>query len=93
MINAMFNAFSGIISSAQKLQNGANNLVSLGREKVKVIDNPGLGSDLNYTKASKKVDISKEIVNQVTAQTEFKANAKVILTGDETIGTILSIKS
>ena len=93
MINAMFNAFSGIISSAQKLQNGANNLVSLGREKVKVIDNPGLGSDLNYTKASKKVDISKEIVNQVTAQTEFKANAKVILTGDETIGTILNIKS
>jgi len=89
----MFNAFSGIISSAQKLQNGANNLVSLGREKVTVIDNPGLGSDLNYTKASKKVDISKEIVNQVTAQTEFKANAKVILTGDETIGTILSIKS
>ena len=89
----MFNAFSGIISSAQKLQNGANNLVSLGREKVKVIDNPGLGSDLNYTKASKKVDISKEMVNQVTAQTEFKANAKVILTGDETIGTILSIKS
>jgi len=93
VINAMFNAFSGIISSAQKLQNGANNLVSLGREKVKVIDNPGLGSDLNYTKASKKVDISKEIVNQVTAQTEFKANAKVILTGDETIGTILNIKS
>jgi len=89
----MFNAFSGIISSAQKLQNGANNLVSLGREKVKVIDNPGLGSDLNYTKASKKVDISKEMVNQVTAQTEFKANAKVILTGDETIGTILNIKS
>ena len=93
MINAMFNAFSGIISSAQKLQNGANNLVSLGREKVTVIDNPGLGSDLNYTKASKKVDISKEMVNQVTAQTEFKANAKVILTGDETIGTILNIKS
>ncbi len=89
----MFNAFSGIISSAQKLQNGANNLVSLGREKVTVIDNPGLGSDLNYTKASKKVDISKEMVNQVTAQTEFKANAKVILTGDETIGTILNIKS
>jgi len=93
VINAMFNAFSGIISSAQKLQNGANNLVSLGREKVTVIDNPGLGSDLNYTKASKKVDISKEMVNQVTAQTEFKANAKVILTGDETIGTILNIKS
>ena len=89
----MFNAFSGIISSAQKLQNGANNLVSLGKDKVTVVDNPGLGSDLNSTKASKKVDISKDIVNQVTAQTEFTANAKVILTGDETIGTILNIKS
>ena len=55
MINAMFNALSGMVSSAQKLQNSADNLVSLGRDKVTVIDNPGLGSDLNYTKASKKV--------------------------------------
>ena len=69
-----------------------NDLINLGY-KVTVIDNPGLGSDLNSTKASKKVDISKEMVNQVTAQAEFKANAKVILTADETIGTILNIKS
>ena len=35
----------------------------------------------------------KEMVNQVTAQAEFKANAKVIMAADKTIGTILNIKS
>ena len=89
----MFNALSGMVSSTQKLQNSASNLVSLGRDKVAVVDNPGFRSDLNSTKASKKVDISKEMVNQVTAQAEFKANTKVILTADETIGKILNIKS
>ena len=93
MINAMFNALSGMVSSTQKLQNSASNLVSLGRDKVAVVDNPGFRSDLNSTKASKKVDISKEMVNQVTAQAEFKANTKVILTADATIGKILNIKS
>ena len=89
----MFNALSGMVSSTQKLQNSASNLVSLGRDKVAVVDNPGFRSDLNSTKASKKVDISKEMVNQVTAQAEFKANTKVILTADATIGKILNIKS
>ena len=93
MINAMFNALSGMVSSAQKLQNSASNLVSLGRDKVTVVDNLGLRSDLNSTKASKRVDISKEMVYQITAQAEFKANTKVVLTADETIGTILNIKS
>ena len=93
MINAMFNALSGMVSSTQKLRNSASNLVSLGRDKVTVVDNPRFRYSLNSTKASKKVDISKEMVNQVTAQAEFKANAKVILTADETIRTILNIKS
>ena len=93
MINSMFNALSGMIASAQKLQNSANDLVSLGRNKVLAGDNPGLRSDLNSTKTSKKADISKEMVNQVAAQAEFQANAKVIVAADETIGKILNIKS
>ena len=89
----MFNILSGMVASAQKLKNSANNIVSLGRNKVTVVDNSELRSDLNSTKTSKKVDISKEMVNQITAQAEFKANTKVVLTADETIGTILNIKS
>ena len=92
MINGMFNALSGMLASAQKLQTSANSLVGLGRNKVAVGDNPERKQDVDSTQAS-KVDVAKEMVNQMTAQAEFTANAKVIAVADETIGTILDVKS
>ena len=92
MINGMFNMLSGMLASAQKLQNSANNLVGLGRNKVAVGGNPERRLDVDSTQAS-KVDISKEMVDQMTAQAEFTANAKIIAVADETIGTILDVKS
>jgi len=92
LINSMFNAFSSMIASAQKLQNSANNLVSLGGGKVTVSDYAASSSDLSSTEAS-KVDISKEALKQLTSKAEFTANAKVIVVADATIGTILDIKS
>ena len=92
MINGMFNALSGMLASAQKLQNSANNLVGLGRNKVAVGDNPERKQYVSSTQVS-KVDIAKEMVNQMTAQAEFTANAKVIAVVDQTIGTILDVKS
>ena len=93
VINSMFKALSGMVVSAQKLQSSANNLVSLGRDKVTVGENVGLRFDLNSTKILKKVDVSKEMVNQVTARAKLKINANIIVAADETIGTILDIKS
>ena len=92
MINGMFNALSGMLASAQKLQNSANNLVGLGRNKVAVGDNPERRLDVDSTQTS-KVDISKEMVNQMTAQAALTTNTKVTMVADETIGTILDIKS
>ena len=92
MINGMFNALSGMLASAQKLQNSANNLVGLGRNKVVIGDNPERRLDVDPTQAS-KVDISKEMVDQMTAQAEFTANAKIIAVADKMIGTILDVKS
>ena len=92
MINGMFNALSGMLASAQKLQTSANNLVGLGRNKVAVGDNLERQLDVDSTQAP-KADISKEMVNQMTAQAEFTVNAKVIAVADETIGTILDVKS
>jgi len=92
VINGMFNALSGMLASAQKLQTSANNLVGLGRNKVAVGDNLERRLDVDSTQAS-KADISKEMVNQMTAQVEFTVNAKVIAVADETIGTILDVKS
>jgi len=81
-----------MLASAQKLQTSANNLVGLGRNKVVVGDNLERRLAVDPTQAS-KADISKEMVNQMTAQAEFTVNAKVIAVADETIGTILDVKS
>ena len=67
-------------------------MVGLGRNKVAVGDNPEKKQDVDSTQAA-RVDIAKEMVNQMTAQAEFTANAKVITVADETIGTILDVKS
>ena len=67
MINSMFNALSGLVVSAQKLQNSANNLANLkdfapGINKVTVGDKPESRPDVDSTETS-KVHISKEMVN------------------------------
>ena len=97
MINSMFNALSGLVASAQKLQNSANNLANLkdlGLEinKATAGNKPESRLDVNATELS-KVNISTEIVNQMAAQAAFTANAELAVVADETIGTILDIKS
>ena len=97
MINNMFNALSGLVVSAQKLQNSANNLANLkdlclGINKVTVGDKPESLPDGN-SKETSKVNISKEMVNQITSQAAFTANAELTVAADESIGTILDIKS
>jgi len=88
----MYNALSGMLDSAKKLQNSANNIVSQGRNKVADGDNRKIRSDINLTEDT-NVNISKEMVNQIIAKSEFKANVKVVEIADENIGTILDIKS
>ena len=97
MVNSMFNALSGLVASSQKLQNSANNLANLkglglGINKVTVGDKPERRPDVNSTETS-KVNISKEMMNQMAAQAAFTANAELTVAADETIGTILDIKS
>ena len=97
MINSMFNALSGLVASTQKLQNSANNLANLkdlglGINKATVGDKRESRLDVDSTETS-KVNISKEVVNQMAAQAAFTANAELAVIADETIGTILDIKS
>ena len=97
MIRSMFNALSGLVVSAQKLQNSANNLANLndlglGINKVTVGDQPESLPDVDFT-ATSKVNISKEVVNQIAVQAAFTANTELTVVADETIGTILDIKS
>ena len=95
MINGMLNALSGLKNSAQKLQKSATSVQNyFGFEKN--IDMVGKGkpakSELIDTN-SIYIDISEEVVTQITAKAVFTANAKVIVTADQIIGTTLDIKS
>ena len=97
MINNMFNALSALVVSAQQLQNSANNLANLkdlglGMNMVTVGDKSESRPDADFTETS-KVNISKEMVNQMAAQAAFTANAELTVMADETIGTILDIQS
>jgi len=97
VINSMFNTLSGLVASAQKLQNSANNLANLkdlglGINKITVGDQPESRPDVDSTETS-QVNISKEMVNQMAAQAAFTANADLTVIADETTGTILDIKS
>ena len=61
-----------------------------------ILSNPGEGGNGTIISGSlemSNVDIAEEMVGQITFQAAFTANAKVIMTADEVIGTILDIKS
>ena len=66
--------------------------LGLGINKVTVGDRSESRPDVDSTETS-KVNISKEMVNQIAAQAAFTANAELTVIADETIGTILDIKS
>ena len=82
MVTGVFGALSGLINSIQELQNSANNLANVQSSGFK-----------KNTVTVGNVDIAEEVVGQMTTQTAFTANAKVISSVDEIIGTILDIKS
>ena len=97
MINSIFNALSGLVASAQKLENSANNLANLknhglGINKVTAGDKPESRPDVDSTETS-KINTSKEMANQMAAQAVFTANAELTVIADEIIGTTLDIKS
>lgn len=95
MINVMFNALSGLKNSAQKLQNSATSLKnSFGIEKnIDMVGKAKPGKSELIDTNSIYVDISEEVVTQITAKAAFTANTKVVVTADQIIGTTLDIKS
>jgi len=63
---------------------------------VPVVGNPGaggLGTVRSGFLEGSNVDITEEIVDQIVSKVAFKANANVIKTNDEMLGSILDIKS
>lgn len=47
---------------------------------------------LEQTQGQSEVDLAKEAVEQISAKTDFKANAKVAKTADEMMGALLDMK-
>ena len=95
MINEMFNAFSGLKNSAQKLQKSATSLQnSFGFDKnIDMAGKAKLGKSELIGTNSIYIDILEEVATQNIAKAAFTANAKVVVTADQIIGTTLGIKS
>ena len=95
MINGMFNALSGLKNSAQRHQKSAASLQnSFGFEKnIDMVGKAKPGKSELIDTNSIYIDISEEVVTQITAKAAFTANAKVVVTADQIIGTALDIKS
>ena len=95
MINGMFNALSGLKNSAQKLQKSATNLQSSFEfeKKINIVGEAKPEQSELIGTDSISIDISKEVVTQITAKAEFSAHAKVVVIADHIIGTTLDIKS
>jgi flagellar basal body rod protein FlgG len=95
VINGMFNALSGLKNSAQKLQKSATNLQSSFEfeKKINIVGEAKPEQSELIGTDSISIDISKEVVTQITAKATFTANAKVVAIADQIIGTALDIKS
>lgn len=71
-------AAAGMFAAADRLSASAQRTASWGLEE---------------TQAAAKIDLAEEAVQQISAKTEFTANAAVIRTADEMAGALLDIKA
>lgn len=71
-------AAAGMFAAADRLSASAQRTASWGLEE---------------TQTTAKVDLAEEAVQQISAKTEFKANAAVVRAADEMAGALLDIKA
>ena len=69
-------AAAGLFAAADRLSASAQRTASWGLEE---------------TQSTNKVDLAEEAVQQISAKTEFKANAAVIRAADDMTGALLDI--
>ena len=107
MLVGMLTALSGLRAASKKLQNSANNianiqtpgfkkgridLISISSGGVRVVKTGNTKSPATIEMLN-NVDNTSEVVNQIITKLTFKANAKVIKSTNELIGSILDIKA
>jgi len=79
-MQALAIAAAGMSAAADRLNASAKRVASADAHAEKVED-------------LKDVDYAKERVEQISAQYDFRANAKVVLTADQMSGAVLNIKA
>lgn len=77
-MQALNTAAAGMFAAADRLSASAQRTAAWGLEE---------------TKTEEKTDLAKEAVEQISAKTDFKANAAVAKTADEMMGALLDIKA
>lgn len=86
---AQFNNTQGLKPLGDNLWTGT---YASGAEIVGAPDSGGLGAIQSGALEGSNVDVSKELVDMITAQRNYQANAKMITTEDEMTQTIMNIR-
>ncbi|WP_321495799.1 flagellar hook-basal body complex protein [uncultured Desulfobacter sp.] len=93
---ALFMIALADFNNVNGLKNEGGNLYSATTESGSAITNKpgqnGLGTLSSYALEMSNVDISEEFVSMIELQTAYEANAKIISTVDEMMGTIIGMK-
>jgi flagellar hook protein FlgE len=77
VVQVLNTAAAGMFAAADRLNASARRTVAWGVEQ---------------SQAEQKIDLAHEAVEQISAKTEFSANAAVIRTADEMTGALLNLK-
>lgn len=76
VVQVLNTAAAGMFAAADRFNASAQRTVAWGAEQ---------------TQGEQKIDLAHEAVEQVSAKTDFKANAAVIRTADEMTGALLDM--
>jgi len=81
-VQVLNTAAAGMFAAADRLNASARRTAAWGAEQGQAAQ----GQD------DQKIDLAHEAVEQISAKTEFSANAAVIRTADEMTGALLNLK-
>jgi len=99
---ALSTAVSGLNASAQQLRVAAHNIVNADTEGfqaqavknvAQVANGAGVGVTTEIVSTNRDVDLARELVGVSLARVSYAANAKVIGSLEETLGTVLDISA
>lgn len=83
----------GLQKSQQEIQRSANDIAQAGIESAQAPANAGTQSPGSEQQVQPSQDVVEPLINLRRQEQIFNANAQVVKTADETLGSLLDVKA